>query len=134
MRWGARDMSNGPTVPSYEIQFENFSDHLYVYVKIPKLSEQAVMAYIRDIADEAAKRKHRRILLVRDIQGSLPDMVNYRLSQTTSEWLHGIKVAWVNPHPEHHAAMQFFTDVASNRGALYKLFTDVDAARKWLLR
>src|SRR5690349_16733357 len=133
MRWGARDMSKGPTGPQYEIRFEQFPDHLYADVKITKLTEDAVLAYIREIATEAEKGGFRRILLLRDAQAALPDMVNYNLSQTTSELLKGIKVAWVNPYPSQQTAMQFFIDVASNRGALYKLFIDIDAAREWLL-
>ena len=127
-------MSKGPTGPLYRLQFEHFPDHLYVYIHAPRLTEAVVRSYLREVADEAAKAGHRRILIVRDIEDSLSDVVNYNLSQTTSEWLKGVKVAWVNPHPTQQAAMQFFIDVASNRGSHYKLFTNVDAARKWLLR
>ncbi len=134
MRWGARDMSETPTDQLYELHFEHFPDHLYVYVKIARLTEQAVIAYLREIANKAQSEGYQRVMIVRDIRSSLPDMVNYRVSQATLDWFKGVRMAWVNPHPEQNAAIQFFTDVASNRGGNYRLFSDTDTARRWLLR
>ena len=127
-------MSKGPTGPQYHLQFENFPDHLYVHVSVPELTEETVVAYIRETADEVATRGCRRVLIVRDIEGTLTDAVNYRISEATVDWFKGIRVAWVNPYPDQIADVQFFVDVAANRGGNYRLFSDTDTAREWLLR
>jgi len=121
------------TTRSYELKFEERPEYLYASVKASKLTGETARAYLRDIVDEAARRGYKRLMVERDIPVSLDMATLFFAAMDFTEMIHGMRVVFVNPHPELEDHMDFARTVATNRGANYTIVRDVESAEKWLL-
>jgi hypothetical protein len=119
----------------YSINFEHRPDYLYVHIKGDRDSYEISNAYWTEIAQECVEHSVRRLLVDEDLAESMPSMsdVFKGASERSYMGLAGIKIAFVDRHPEHHEQNLFGELVANNRGLLCKVFNDFTSGETWLI-
>ena len=120
--------------PAYRLTFEERDGYLYVHAQADSISEEIVRGYIGEIRDKVREGGHRRLMIYREIIGTLPDTVVFEISKETAQWFRGIRVALINNDEPFHDALGFSMKVATNRGGTNELFSDQESAEKWLLK
>jgi hypothetical protein len=118
---------------TYSLRFEERPEYLFAEVRAEhQPTPDEVRRYMTELHDMCVRRGHRHLLIKRDIPAAFPVCTYFGVSSETVPILHGIRTAWLNPYSWNHEALGFATLVATNRGALYALFNDLEAAEKWL--
>ena len=125
--------TNPPAKP-YELAFEERPEYLYAVVRSDTMQRDTALAYLTEIADKCAQLGCKRLLIERDVPVMLPDGDLFFVTNAFLELIKGRIVAVVNPHATLQDDMQFAITIGTNRGGNYKLFDNVPAAEKWLLR
>ncbi len=91
------------------------------------------LVYCHEIADKCIELGYKRLLFERDIPVMMPfpDMI-----ESAKEFLRmvqGIRVAFINSHPEIQDKVDLAILFGRNRGGNYKTFDNVQSAEEWLL-
>lgn len=118
----------------YTIQFDNQPEYLSAYVSGEKDSLEISRQFWREIADECKKVKCKKLLVVEDIVEIVSEADMYLIASEIPQVFYGVRVAFVDVHLDHKSLNEFGEIVAINRGVSGKIFNDVEAAKKWLLK
>jgi len=118
----------------YSLRFENRDGYLYAHVQAEMISEKTVLGYISDVSEKVVETGYDRVMIVREIPGTLPDAVVFNISKQTAQRFRGIRVALVNRYEPFHDSLRFSMNVAANRGGTNELFLDEQSAEDWLLK
>jgi len=118
----------------YEIRFEHREGYLYVYGQAMRDSFDTSLGFWMDIATYCKENNISRVLVEEDFGTDNSMMDTYEIMiQGQKVGFIGVKVAFVDRHPEHMDTNLFAETVAQNRGLIAKVFTNVKDAEKWLL-
>ena len=128
-------MTTSDGAKGYTITFELRPKYLYAYIKGEADSYDISHAYWTDISAECAKHKVKKLLVDEDL-GKPIDSVS-EVFQGAAErafmGLSGLKIAFVDRHPDHREQNLFGELVATNRGLFCKVFDDLQEGEKWLV-
>jgi hypothetical protein len=117
-----------------EVRFENRSDYLVAHVTGRGEDLETTRATWQRIAAECKAAGQVRLLIHEEIEGELPFMEQYAFADGMAKLgFDGITVAFVDTKPEQFLNNKFGEDVAVNRGARGRLFSNVAEAEAWLL-
>jgi hypothetical protein len=117
----------------YELSFHYYDDHIHV-VLVGEDTLRAVIEYWTKIAQVMQSHPQRRLLMEEHLTGTIPD----REIHEWSEFMRslglppGTKIAF-SYLEERVSEYRFAETLLINRGFVTKVFTDLDAARTWLL-
>ena len=119
----------------YTITFELRPEYLYAYVKGDRDSYDISNAYWTEIAAECAKQNVRKLLVEEDLKDQMNSMseVFHGASERAFMGLSGLKIAFVDRHPDHSDQNLFGELVATNRGLFCKVFSDFQKGEEWLI-
>ena len=118
----------------YELTFEERVQYLYAHVVAEELEYEAAQDYLLEIAKEVDRLDLKRLMIHRDVQHVMPRGQLFFTAANLAETFYLINVAFVNPYPELDEALNFAALTANNRGARFKVFREIEAAEKWLLK
>ena len=118
----------------YELTFEERPQYLYAHIVAEELEYEAAQDYLLEIAKEVDRLGQKRLMIHRDVQHVMPRGQLFFTAANLAETFYLIKVAFVNPYPELDDALNFAALTANNRGAIFKVFRDIEAAEKWLVK
>jgi hypothetical protein len=126
-------ISNGGR--EYTITFEHRPQYLYAYIKGDADSYDISRAYWSEISAECAKHKVKKLLVDEDLAEPINSVseVFQGAAERTFMGLSGLKIAFVDRHPDHREQNLFGELVATNRGLFCKVFDDVQEGEKWLV-
>jgi len=85
-----------------------------------------------EIHDACVASGHSQLLIIRDIPVMLGLHEYFGLAEMSQPALQRVKTAWVNPYPALQPDLEFFCLASNNRGANYRVFSDLWRAEKWL--
>lgn len=117
----------------YIIDFKMRRGYLFAKVTSDSMSLDISIACATDIAKKSTECGTKNILLLRDVQGTMPDSDLFLASTHLIDLTKGKRVAFVNPYPEIAEDLEFAVRIGTNRGAVHRLFGSVESAEKWLL-
>lgn len=118
----------------YSISFEDRETYLYASVAGAKETLSIAHAYWSEIAERAISSDIKKVLVFEDF----PEVISIaEVHQLVSEFselpITNIRLAFVDPHPQHKSLNEFAVLVGSNRGLTIEAFDTVEEAEKWLL-
>lgn len=127
------DVSSGEK--PYSITFEVRPQYLYAYVKGDADSYEISNAYWTEVSFECAKHDARKVLIDEDLAAPVDSRsdVFKGAAERSYMGLAGVKIAFVDRHPEHHEENLFGELVSTNRGLFCKVFSDFKEGENWLL-
>lgn len=118
----------------YTIKFEPRDGYLYVYGYAKQDSFDTSLQFWTEIAAYCKNNKFSKVLVEEDFATDTSITEKYNLvSYGHKVGLTGIKIAFVDLHPEQLNDNIFSETVACNRGLIGKVFTNVQEAETWLL-
>ena len=111
----------------YSITFELRPDYLYAYVKGDADSYEISNAYWTEVSAECAKHEARKLLIDEDLAEPVESRsdVFKGAAERSFMGLAGVKIAFVDRHPDHHEENLFGELVSTNRGLFCKVFSDL---------
>ena len=119
----------------YSITFEVRPQYLYAYVKGDSDSYEISNAYWTEVSAECAKHDTRKVLIDEDLAApvdSRSDVIK-GAAERSYMGLAGVKIAFVDRHPDHHEENLFGALVSTNRGLFCKVVNDLKEGEEWLL-
>lgn len=124
---------NEPIKP-YELIFEQRPNYLYARITADETDVSTAVEYWQAIVDKCRETNTERILIEQLIPIGLGTTQTFTLAtKIVAMDITGIKIGFVDPHPENYEHHQFGEMVGSNRGAFGKAFTTVPEAENWLM-
>ena len=119
----------------YRLTFDNKPEYLHALVEGEQDSYQISRRFWSEIAAESERLRPTRLLVEEDLKEQLPSIADTYQGATERQdmGLAGIRIAFLDRHPEQHEQNQFGELVARNRGINMKVFSDRDEALEWLL-
>lgn len=128
-------MSEPSKTKQYRIKFDNRPEYLHAHIQADRDSYEISRQFWQEIADECGRVKPLRLLVEEDIDRPIESIADtYQgASERPLMGLSGIKIAFLDTHPEQHEQNQFGELVARNRGINVKVFFDRTEAENWLL-
>jgi len=118
---------------SYDLTFEERSSYLYACVTAADIDREMALDYLARVADRITDSHFERLILERDIPAMLPPADLFFTTQDFFRMVGSTRVAFVNRHATIHSEMEFAMLIGTNRGANYRLFSNVIDAEEWLL-
>ena len=118
---------------SYDLKFEERSGYLYACVTAVDIDREMALDYLKRVADRVVDSHLERLVLERDIPAMLSPADLFFTTQDFFRMIGPARVAFVNRHATIHSEMEFAMLIGTNRGANYRLFSNLDDAEKWLL-
>ncbi|HYJ90846.1 MAG TPA: hypothetical protein VEV84_06040 [Pyrinomonadaceae bacterium] len=124
-----------PDGKPYSITFELRPDYLYAYVKGDSDSYEISNAYWTEVSAECAKHDARKLLIDEDLAMPVDSKsdVFKGASERSFMGLAGVKIAFVDRHPDHHEENLFGELVSTNRGLFCKVFNTFEEGEHWLI-
>ena len=122
-------------VKPYSITFEVRPQYLYAYVKGDADSYEISHAYWTEVSAECARHEARKLLIDEDLAEPVDSRsdVFKGAAERSFMGLAGVKIAFVDRHPDHQDENLFGELVSTNRGLFCKVFSDMQAGEAWLL-
>jgi hypothetical protein len=118
----------------YSLTFEKRPQYLYVRVASETISQQMVADYLQEITYRCRRTGHTRLMVDRQIPQTLSETETFFTgTQFANMGIDRVKIAFVDERDENREHLEFAMLIANNRGGDMKLFSDADAAEKWLL-
>ena len=119
----------------YRLTFDNKPEYLHALVEGEHDSYQISRRFWSEIAAECERLRPARLLVEEDLKEQLPSIADTYQGATERPdmGLAGIRIAFLDRHPDQHEQNQFGELVARNRGINMKVFSDRAAALEWLL-
>lgn len=119
----------------YRLTFDNKPEYLHVLVEGEHDSYDISRRFWSEIATECERLGPSRLLVEEDLKEQLPSIADtYQGAAERQEMgLAGIRIAFLDRHPDQHEQNQFGELVARNRGINMKVFSDRAEALDWLL-
>jgi len=120
------------SAPEYFLSFEDRGDYLYTLIT-GQDSFSASLRYWNEIADEAARRGHRRLLVHECMTGQVRTREIYALIMDLKDSaLKDVRIAFYDENAGD-SFMNMLGKLAANfRGGDVRIFSDLDAARDWI--
>lgn len=117
----------------YSLSFSLEPGYLLAEISAEKLDEQIAREYLKELTDKIAETGERRVLMMRDIPNTLGEVSLFNITLDNMEAFRGTRVAVVNPYAAVERPIDFALTAGRNRGAICRLFSDPEAAKRWLL-
>ena len=117
----------------YRLTFEPRAKYLYAHIHAETTTRAIALRYLRQIAEECVRLKYERLLIERDVPVMLSDSDIFSTTNDFLDMIRHVRVAFVNPHVTHKAAMKFAMLVGTNRGGQFHAHKTVHEAEQWLL-
>ncbi len=118
----------------YKIKFEQREGYVYAYGQAKQDSFDTSLGFWMDIAAYCKENHVSRVLVEEDFGTDNSMMDTYEIMiQGQKIGFIGVKVAFVDRHPNHMDTNLFAETVALNRGLIAKVFSNIKEAEKWLL-
>jgi len=119
---------------SYTIKFEHRAGYLYAYGHALKDSFDTSLGFWSDIATYCKDNKFTKVLVEEDFatDNSMTEMYEIVIRGHELGFT-GVKIAFVDRHPEQMNTNLFGETVALNRGLVVKVFSSAQEAEEWLL-
>lgn len=118
----------------YEITFQNRENYLYAFVEGEHDSYEISAAFWKEVLNESRRVNATKILVEEDLGEIISMSEMYNLgTDMASLGFTGICVAFVDRQTDHFESNLFGELVASNRGMLFRNFSNFDEAESWLL-
>lgn len=118
---------------SYSISFSTEQGYLLAEISAEKTDEHIARAYLKELTDKIAETGERRVLMIRDIPSTLGEVSLFNITLDNMEPFRGTRVAVVNPYSTVERPIDFALTAGRNRGAICRLFSEPEAAKKWLM-
>ncbi|HEY2629210.1 MAG TPA: STAS/SEC14 domain-containing protein [Usitatibacter sp.] len=117
---------------SYHLQIEEHPKYLHAAASGANTAEN-VLRFLREAYEACLKQQASAVLLEMKFEGPALDTgsIYSVIAQRSDTGKQMRKVAYV-AQPEREAKSKFAETVAINRGVNVRLFSNVEAARKWL--
>jgi len=118
----------------YLIQFEHRDGYLYAFAQGKEDSYEISFGYWTDIATYCRENGFSKVLVEEDFETDTSVIDKYELMSHGHEvGFTGIKIAFIDRHPEQLKDNQFGETAALNRGLITKVFSNIQEAEEWLL-
>lgn len=121
---------------SHELSVKSRGAYLHITVTGDNTSED-VRQYLAEVHEACVNHNCAYVLIEENLQGrSLETLELFQVIAKAAQPSPAVRcVAYIDLNPEHDAKrMKFAETVASNRGMMVKVFTDMAEAEKWLSR
>lgn len=118
--------------PPFSVVYEERGPYLDARVSGSVDTIPTSLAYWKEIAEECRRRGFRRVLVIEMFETAAPLMDVYEVAKQLPPIIRGIKVAFVDVRLDELEANKFGEDVAVNRGAFGKVFSNEASAIEWL--
>jgi hypothetical protein len=116
----------------YDLSFEQRAGYLYACVTAENIDRETALDYLRKVANEVAASASESLMLERDIPVVLSSADLFFTTQDFLNMVGQTRIAFVNKHASIQSEMEFAIMIGTNRGANYRLFTNVPDAERWL--
>ena len=112
---------------------ESRDKYLYVNVESADNSARILISVFEQILPECRRLGYSKLLIEHVTSGKLntTDAFDAATGIVALD-VRGIKIAYVDHHPNHLESLQFGELVAVNRGAFGKVFSNLEQAIEWL--
>ena len=118
----------------YKVTFENRGGYLYAYAQGEEDNYEISAAFWTDIATYCKENCFSKVLVEEDFETDTSVLEKHELMSRGHEaGFTGIKIAFIDRHPEQMKGNLFAETVACNRGLFVKVFSNVEEAENWLL-
>jgi hypothetical protein len=119
---------------SYEIKFEQREGYMYVYGKAKQDSFEISLGFWMEIVAYCKENSVSKVLVEEDFGTDNSMMDTYEIMvQGQKNGFIGVRIAFVDRHPDHMNTNLFAETVALNRGIIAKVFSNIKEAEEWLL-
>lgn len=117
----------------YQLTIVEHSDYVHA-IATGTHSAQNVLRFLAEAYEACVKRGHTSVLVEVNFTGPSLDVTSiYRvISQRVAEATKLARVAYVDSSGRDANRKEFAESVALNRGVNVRLFSDLEAARRWL--
>ena len=116
------------------ITYEGRDGYLYARVSGERDTAATSLRYWNEIGAECRRADHRYVLVVENFRTSAPLADVFKVAEQLPAIVRGITVAFVDERVDDAEANKFAEDVAVNRGAFGRVFSDEARADEWLRR
>lgn len=118
----------------YELKFEELPNYLFADVKADRNDVATTVMWFGEIIEKCREIGVNLLLVKLTVPEALtmPEMFD-AAAGVVALGIRGIKIAFVDPVPEHFEKNSFAELVGTNRGANAKVFVNIDEAESWLL-
>jgi hypothetical protein len=118
----------------YAVKFEHRKGYLYAYGQAKKDSFDVSLGFWKEVAIYCKENGFTKVLVEEDFDTDNSMIDTYEImTQGQKMGLAGVKIAFVDCHPEQMNTNLFAETVARNRGISGKVFSSVKEAEEWLL-
>ena len=117
----------------YSLSFSKEDGYLLAEISAEKIDEDIARDYLLELTNKIAESGERRLLLMRNIPNSLGEVSLFNITLDNMEPFRGTRVAVVNPYANVETPISFAMTAGRNRGANCRLFSDAEAAKRWLM-
>ena len=119
---------------AYSLAIDERAGTLFAEVTGPQDSLEVSVAYWRELAAEAARRRSRRMLVVDHLEGTPldPEGLAVLIGRLVGIGLESIRIAFVEPTARHLPAMEHGEIFAAELGFDARVFGDTGHADRWL--
>lgn len=127
-------MKNSHENKQYKVRFEHRNGYLYAYGYAKQDSYDISLGFWTEVATYCKKNNFSKVLVEEDFETDTSITEKFELVSCGHKvGLTGIKIAFVDLHPEQMNDNIFSETVACNRGLIAKVFSNVEEAEEWLL-
>jgi hypothetical protein len=120
------------TDPRFSVVYEDCGKYLYAAVTGRTDTAEISIAYWNAVAAECRSRGFKRLLVTEHFETAPALAEVFEVTSRLPEIIRGLVVAFVDEVLTDWANNQFGENVAVNRGAIGRLFKDVESATAWL--
>ncbi len=117
----------------YNLTFENRDGYLYVHLTGTESFESS-LGYWAEIDTEIQKHKYGRLLVHKEMQGSVSGVEVYDIIKKVVPAAKGLKVAFFDENKIHAMINRFGQLLANNCGASIRIFASLAEAENWMSR
>lgn len=119
--------------PQFNIETESRDNYLYAKCESPDTNAGVLIGAFVQILPECRRLGYSKLLIEHISGGQLNTTDAFEAATGIVDLdVTGIKIAYVDHHPNHLESLQFGELVAINRGAFGKVFSNLDQAIEWL--
>ncbi|MFT3746167.1 MAG: hypothetical protein QM785_17990 [Pyrinomonadaceae bacterium] len=122
-----------PDDKPYSLSFSTEDGYLLAEISAEKIDEDIARAYLDELTTKIRESGLRRVLMMRDIPNSLNEASLFYITLDHMDAFRGTRVAVVNPYANIDTPIDFALTAGRNRGGSCRLFSDPEAAKRWLM-
>ena len=118
--------------PAHSLTLKDRNGLLHILITGEKDSYERTLAAVTEIASLCRKRGLTKVLVEHQVGGRLSTVEVFKIGSQLPALYEGIYVGFVIHTTEQPDNAHFIQDVARNRGAMGRLFENIQEAEKWL--